>query len=87
MSEQRPTVGRIVHYQSHGSPNGQHASLPRAAVITEVHEKPLAEGQTIPEVSFVVGLCVLNPTGQYFDRMVPFSPTPMPGFWSWPPRV
>jgi hypothetical protein len=72
--QQKPTVGRIVHYQSHGSPNGQHKSLPRAAIVTEVNE----DG--------TVGLCVLNPTGQYFDRGVRFSEPPAPGCWNWPPR-
>lgn len=69
-----PTVGRIVHYQSHGSPNGQHRSEPRAAIITEVISPT------------VVGLCVLNPTGMYFDRGTQFSAEPKAGHWSWPPR-
>lgn len=30
--EQKPSVGRIVHYQSYGTPNGEYASLPRAEV-------------------------------------------------------
>jgi len=34
--EQTPTVGRIVHYQSYGSPGGEYRSEPRAAIITEV---------------------------------------------------
>jgi hypothetical protein len=71
----QPSVGRIVHYQSHGSPNGQHKSEPRAAVVTEVY----------PDTG--VGLCVLNPTGMYFDRNVPFAETPTPGHWNWPPYV
>jgi len=80
--EQKPSVGRIVHYQSHGSPNGQHKSEPRAAIITAV----------TPKLDFVteqpfVDLCVLNPTGMYFDRATPFSPEPKPGHWNWPPRV
>ncbi len=73
--QQTPTVGRIVHYQSHGSPNGQHKSAPRAAVVTEVGE------------GGVLGLAVLNPTGMYFDRGVKFSETPAAGCWNWPPRT
>jgi len=72
--QQKPTVGRIVHYQAHGSPNGQHKSLPRAAIITAVHE----DGST--------DVCVLNPTGMYFDRGTPFSGEPKAGHWNWPPR-
>lgn len=32
----KPTVGRIVHYQSYGTPNGEFKSEPRAAIITGV---------------------------------------------------
>lgn len=71
----KPSIGRIVHYQSYGSPGGEHTSQPRAAVITEV---------TSDEV---VSLCILNPTGQYFDRDVKYSAEPKPGHWNWPPRV
>jgi len=79
--EQKPSIGRIVHYQSHGSPDGQHKSEPRAAVITAV-VKDDGEGDGL-----LVSLCVLNPTGMYFDPQVPFSETPKPGCWRWPPRV
>lgn len=74
--EQRPSVGRIVHYQSFGTPAGEFKSKPRAAIIAEIIDEP-------------TGLCdvvVLNPQGLFFNR-VPFSKEPRPGFWSWPPRV
>ena len=70
-----PTVGRVVHYQAHGSPNGQHKSLPRAAIITAVHE----DGGT--------DVCVLNPTGMFFNPRTPFSAEPKAGHWNWPPRA
>lgn len=76
MEGQVPSVGRIVHYQSYGTPKGEYKPLPRAAVVTEVDE----DGST-------VGLCVLNPTGQFFNQHVPFSVDPEPGHWNWPPRV
>lgn len=50
-----PTVGRIVHYVSYGTPGGEYSSQCRAAIITEV------AGNT-------VGLAVLNPEGMYFTR-------------------
>ena len=57
MPVQQPSVGRIVHYVSHGSPVNDdgtqaYASECRAAIVTEV-----GKGNK-------VGLCVLNPTGQ-----------------------
>lgn len=60
MSNQQPSVGRVVHYQAYGTPGGEYKSVPRAAIITEVHE----DGEH-------VGLCVLNPTGQFFNQRCP----------------
>jgi hypothetical protein len=72
---QRPSVGRIVHYQSYGTPGGEYKSLPRAAVITQVHTDEC------------VDLCVMNPTGLFFNTSVQFSEEPKGGTWCWPPRV
>lgn len=74
--EQKPSVGRIVHYQSHGSPDGTHKSEPRAAVVTETYGD-----------SPSVGLAILNPTGMFFTRSVEFNAEGKPGTWRWPPRV
>jgi hypothetical protein len=84
MNDQKPSIGRIVHYQAYGTPGGEYPSVPRAAVITEVFKPGPSEAA---EPTMVVGLCVLNPAGVYFNRCVPFSETPKPGCWSWPPRV
>lgn len=80
MSEQKPSVGRIVHYQSLGSPAPKEGevdlpSAPRAAVITDVSE------------SGSVSLFVMNPMGQHVVWDVPFSDSPKRGCWSWPPRT
>ena len=72
---QMPSVGRVVHYQSFGTPGGEYLPEPRAAIITEVQSEDL------------VGLAVLNPTGFFFNRDVKFSEEPKPGHWNWPPRV
>ncbi len=74
--DQKPSVGRIVHYQAYGTPGGEYKSVPRAAVVTQVNDEPGS-----------VGLCILNPTGQFFNQAVPFSEEPKPGHWNWPPRV
>lgn len=72
---QIPSVGRIVHYQSFGTPNGEYKSKPIAAIITQVNSEQK------------VGLCIFNPTGLFFNPDVQFSEEPKPGCWSWPPRV
>jgi hypothetical protein len=79
----RPSVGRIVHYVSYGTPGGEYKRECRAAIVTEV--------QADPHTS--VGLCVLNPTGQFFNRAVPYDETggdpasALGGTWHWPERV
>lgn len=79
---QTPSVGRIVHYQAYGTPGGEFKPLPRAAVVTltQAEDPGIADPMT-------VGLCILNPTGQFFNTAVPYSETPKPGHWNWPPRV
>jgi hypothetical protein len=60
----KPSVGRIVHYVSYGTPGGEYGKECRAAIVTEV-DLAVENPQT-------VGLCVLNPTGQFFNRTVPY---------------
>lgn len=73
--EQKPSVGRIVHYQAYGTPGGEFKSVPRAAIITEVYPNTTE-----------VSICVMNPQGLFFNK-VKYSETREPGHWSWPPRV
>lgn len=74
--QQKPSVGRIVHYQAFGTPGGEFPSVARAAIVAEVH------GGDDQEVT----VCVLNPSGLFFNR-VKYSAEPKPGCWNWPPRV
>lgn len=78
-----PSVGRIVHYVSYGTPGGEYASQCRAAVITEVGQwvtveevrrksYDKSEGRAIRTLeqwyySDAVALAVLNPTGAFFN--------------------
>jgi hypothetical protein len=85
--DQKPSVCRAVHYVSYGTPGGEYTSECRAATITEVPELLLAEDTTGGQVP--VGLCVMNPTGLFFIRSVPYdgSAAPAGGTWHWPERV
>jgi len=79
MPFQTPTVGRIVHYHSFGTPGGEFKPLPRAAIVTQVND----DG--------TIGLCAINPTGLFFHERCsaggPDADSPTPGCWTWPPRV
>ena len=94
----KPSVGRIVHYVSYGTPGGEYGRACRAAIITEV-TVPQQPG-SVDEV----GLFVANPTGLFLNQAVPFEAgTPLKpgesrrdlcgeadypgGTWHWPARV
>jgi hypothetical protein len=79
MTENMPTVGRIVHYVAYGTPGGEFpAGICRAAIITEVGAGWI-DGE--------VGLAILNPTGLFFNERVPFDVNAAPGTWHWPEIV
>lgn len=72
----KPSVGRIVHYVSYGTPGGEFASECRAAVVTAVSD----------DVD-TVSLCVLNPTGCFFNQGIQHSDGINGGTWHWPERT
>lgn len=88
----KPTVGRIVHYVSYGTPGGEYTSQCRAAVVTEVPFAPLPtdpadlrdEGAELLDRGRV-GLAVLNPTGMFFHE-ADYSEVHDGGSWHWPER-
>ncbi len=59
MSEQKPSVVRMVHYVSFGTPGGEYTSQCRSAVVSEVD----------PADPNRVGLVVFNPTGLFFHSL------------------
>lgn len=79
----KPSVGRIVHYVAYGTPGGEFpAGVCRAAVITETC-KTLAVSE-----SENASVCVLNPTGFFFNRDLPHDEdSKKPGTWHWPEIV
>lgn len=66
-----PFVGQAVHYHAYGTPGGEFKSVPRAAIVAEVHENHEAT------------VVVLNPSGLFFNR-VKRAPNdvPTPGHWN-----
>lgn len=88
----KPSIGRVVHYVSHGTPPGPDGlqafeSRCRAAIVTEVGEYFVPEGEPLP-VGTPVSLCVLNPTGQFFNQgVVQDEHSKAGGSWHWPERV
>ncbi|MFJ8508627.1 hypothetical protein [Streptomyces avermitilis] len=69
----RPTVGRIVHYVSYGTPGGEYSSECRAAIVTGGAE--------------ALSLCVLNPTGMFFNAGIEHDEhSKSGGTWHWPER-
>jgi hypothetical protein len=88
VSEQIPSVGRIVHYVSHGTPireDGTQAYTAqcRAAVVTAVEDQPGEAGGGI------LSLAVLNPTGMFFSQGISHvnCEHAVGGSWHWPERV
>lgn len=74
-------VGQTVHYVTYGTPKGEFPALVhRAAIVTDIG--PRADGAEHPNVS----LCVLNPTGLFFNVNLPYDKTGSAGgtwhFWS-----
>jgi hypothetical protein len=77
----RPSVGRVVHYVSYGTPGGEFSPACRAATVTEVRD-----------LDETVGLCVQNPTGLFFHPLAAGGSRHSEedragGSWHWPERV
>lgn len=81
---QKPSVGRVVHYVSYGTPGGEYQSECRAAVVTELTDAAVHEETGVPQP---LGLAVLNPTGMFFNRHVEHDEAKAGGTWHWPERV
>ncbi|MEV4228143.1 hypothetical protein AB0J81_13785 [Streptomyces bobili] len=86
--EQKPSVGRVVHYVSYGTPGGEYGQECRAAVVTAV--EPSEGDGTLANMSGEerVSLAVLNPTGMFFNQGCRHSEgAKSGGTWHWPERV
>lgn len=72
----KPSVGRIVHYVSYGTPKGEYTSECRAAIVTEAFDG-----------TDDAALCVLNPSGMFFNVAKHDEAAKAGGTWHWPERV
>ena len=76
----KPSVGRIVHYVAYGTPKGEYLPEHRAAIITAIPDPNVEAGD-------MVSLCVLNPTGMFFNVAIYHDESGTPGTWHWPEVV
>jgi len=84
---QTPTIGRVVHYVSHGTSGGEYPSVCRAAIVTDVDTYQDPTDDQDGHIGHV-SLCVLNPEGMFFNRTVTQNETDKRGgTWHWPERA
>jgi hypothetical protein len=88
----QPSVGRVVHYVSYGTPGGEYTSQCRAATVTAVPTYLVAEPMdgcpNGTDGEWIASLAVLNPTGVFFNENVPQDEDGHAGgSWHWPERV
>lgn len=83
--EQKPSVGRTVHFTPPQECRNDKTPEFYAAIITQVNLGP-PEG-AMSDLGETVELVTFGPNSVYFQHRVPFAPEHKPGTWTWPPRV
>lgn len=73
--QQKPSVGRIVHFHPPDACITAQTAVVYGAMITAVNGDGTCE------------LATMGPNSLYFQHNVQFSEVPKPNCWSWPPRV
>lgn len=77
---QRPSPGRIVHYVGNQYDGGMEGKL-RPAIIVHVN------GDTNVNIQVFTDGSNDGASNTVSKKSVVFSPSPRPGYWSWPARV
>lgn len=71
----KPQIRRVVTYMTHGSKDGKYKAIGVPAIITSVDDLGSRKK---------VGLCILNPTGMFFNvDVLEDSDNYTPGTWNW----
>lgn len=92
-----PTVGRIVHYLSYGTPGGEYTPQCRAATVAEVGgwvdvpqsvKEQTMDGEQFRTITQVwkadaCALVVQNPTGLFFNTCEHAEDPKVGGTWHW----
>lgn len=76
---QTPSIGRIVHYVSYGTPGGEYKPAHRAAIITDVRESD--------QFGHEVRVTVFNPDGYFNTPWTNFDESAAGGTVHWPEYV
>lgn len=90
MPDQKPSVGRTVHFAPPQECVGPESLCLYPAIITQVNASYSAwsavtqKNEDVPES---VELVTFGPNSVYFQHAVRFSAEPKPGCWFWPARV
>lgn len=92
MPSQKPTIGRIVHWTTHGDALGKYPSMICAAIVTRVPQTdPLPDGAASTVGPLAADLTIFNPDGWFIRKNCEFTEHPAGtpearGKWSWPAR-
>lgn len=80
----KPTIGRVVHYWSHGSADGVYEAQCRAAIVTEAY----GNGVNLPDGrAWEASLAVFNPEGIFLKQDIhQDEKKTRGGTWHWPER-
>lgn len=100
--QQKPSIGRIVHYTNLGDKDGKFPPEIQAATITGVYrggkdDEPgavkIPNGAIVPAnkvgekaTEMFVDITVWYRTGYFQMKACPWSEAPERGHWNWPPR-
>lgn len=84
--EQKPSIGRIVHFAPPQECVGPASLCLYPAVITQVNPQT-GDPSNSQGCGETVELATFGPNSLYFQHQVKFSPEPRAGHWFWPARV